>query len=110
MVKYQADRRHRPMRSNKSLTKYTPITMSNRVGLALTARNMKIYIFFEGVASEKLKYLPRPLVRHRSIHACELRSNPSHDPVPVTLMGYGPCPGAQKYGPLLTMAMLEEDI
>jgi hypothetical protein len=32
MVKFQTDRRHRPMRSNKSLTKYTPITMSTEWG------------------------------------------------------------------------------
>ncbi len=65
------------------LAKSTPITSASGVGVALTARNIKLFCIFERGASEKFHDLPGHLFRPKPTHACQQNFNSFHDSVPL---------------------------
>jgi hypothetical protein len=58
-----------------------------RMGFSITARSMKMFIFWTG-AEEKLQSMIQPLFMLIFSHACQPSSNPSRDPVPLLRMAY----------------------
>ncbi len=59
------------------------LTLLSQLTIAFTARNTIISMNNRRSPYKILKNHPRPFFRPRSIHICQLKPNPSGDPVPA---------------------------